>query len=202
MLTNTATIGGRIKHLKDIEARMANGELAARYSKLEVQRFAEEIEAMNQLYSGIKEMAVKLGAVFVVDVLNDDIAVKEARKLGVPIVALIDTNADPGVADYPIPCNDDATKTINLIMDYVQSAIEAGKGKAKKPSSEPSRPSAEADDGKAARRSTAGKPVDKTEEEPAKAEPKTKKAEPKAETANKAEAAPAEVKAEAVKEEA
>src|ERR1035437_1101702 len=175
MLTNTATIGGRIKHLKDIEARMANGELAARYSKLEVQRFAEEIEAMNQLYSGIKEMAVKLGAVFVIDVLNDDIAVKEARKLGVPIVALIDTNADPGVADYPIPCNDDATKTINLIMDYVQSAIEAGKGKAKKP-------------------------VDKTEEEPAKAEPKAKKAEPKAETADKAEDASA--KAEAVKEEA
>jgi small subunit ribosomal protein S2 len=164
MLTNTATIGGRIKHLKDIEARMANGELAARYSKLEVQRFAEEIEA-------------KLAAVFVVDVLNDDIAVKEARKLGVPIVALIDTNADPGVADYPIPCNDDATKTINLIMDYVQSAIEAGKGKAKKP-------------------------VDKTDEEPAKAEPKAKKAEPKAEIADKAEAAPAEAKAETVKEEA
>jgi len=177
MLTNTATIGGRIKHLKDIEARMANGELAARYSKLEVQRFAEEIEAMNHLYGGIKEMAAKLGAVFVVDVLNDDIAVKEARKLGVPIVALIDTNADPGVADYPIPCNDDATKTINLIMDYVQSAIEAGKGKAKKP-------------------------VDKTEEEPAKAEPKTRKAEPKAETADKVEAAPAEAKTEVVKEEA
>jgi len=177
MLTNTTTIGGRIKHLKDIEARMANGELAARYSKLEVQRFAEEIEAMNHLYGGIKEMAAKLGAVFVVDVLNDDIAVKEARKLGVPIVALIDTNADPGVADYPIPCNDDATKTINLIMDYVQSAIEAGKGKAKKP-------------------------VDKTEEEPAKAEPKTRKAEPKAETADKVEAAPAEAKTEVVKEEA
>ena len=177
MLTNTVTIGGRIKHLKDIEARMQNGELAARYSKLEVQRFAEEIEAMNHLYGGIKEMAAKLGAVFVVDVLNDDIAVKEARKLGVPIVALIDTNADPGVADYPIPCNDDATKTINLIMDYVQSAIEAGKGKAKKP-------------------------VDKTEEEPAKAEPKTRKAEPKAETADKVEAAPAEAKTEVVKEEA
>lgn len=143
MMTNHNTIGGRIKRLKDLEARMASGELAARYSKLEVQRFAEEIEAMNHMYGGIKEMAAKVGAVFVVDVLNDDIAVKEAKKLGVPVVALIDTNADPSVADYPIPSNDDAAKTINLILDYVQSAIAAGKGKAKKP-------------------------VDKTEEEPAK----------------------------------
>jgi small subunit ribosomal protein S2 len=131
MLTNTATIGGRIKHLKDLESRMASGELANRYSKLEVQRFQEEIEAMNHMYGGIKEMAAKVGAIFVVDVLADNIAVKEARKLGIPIVALIDTNADPSVANYPIPCNDDATKTINLIMDYVQAAIEAGKGKVK-----------------------------------------------------------------------
>ncbi len=132
MLTNTATIGGRIKHLKDIETRMASGELAAKYGKLEVQRYQEEIESMNHLYGGIKEMAAKLGAVFVVDVLTDDIAVKEAIKLKTPVVALIDTNADPGVATYPIPCNDDATKTINLVLDYVQAAIEAGKGKVKK----------------------------------------------------------------------
>ncbi len=133
MLTNTATIGGRIKHLKDLETRMASGELGNRYSKLEVQRFAEEIEAMNHLYGGIKEMAAKPGAVFVVDVLANDIAVKEAHKLNIPVVALIDTNADPSVANYPIPSNDDATKTINLILDYVQMAIEAGKAKAKKP---------------------------------------------------------------------
>jgi small subunit ribosomal protein S2 len=133
MLTNTATIGGRIKHLKDIETRMASGELAAKYSKLEVQRYQEEIESMNHLYGGIKEMAAKLGAVFVVDVLTDDLAVKEAIKLKTPVVALIDTNADPGVATYPIPCNDDATKTINLVLDLVQQAIEAGKGKIKAP---------------------------------------------------------------------
>lgn len=133
MLTNTATIGGRIKHLKDIETRMASGELAAKYGKLEVQRYQEEIEQMNHLYGGIKEMAAKLGAVFVVDVLTDDLAVKEAIKLKTPVVALIDTNADPTVATYPIPCNDDATKTINLVLDLVQQAIEAGKGKIKKP---------------------------------------------------------------------
>lgn len=132
MLTNHTTIGGRIKRLKDLESRMANGELAARYSKLEVQRFAEEIEQMNKLYGGIKDMAAKVGAVFVVDVLNDINAVREAKKLGIPVVALIDTNADPGLADYPIPSNDDATKTINLILEYVKEAIEQGKKKSSK----------------------------------------------------------------------
>ncbi|HET7528632.1 MAG TPA: 30S ribosomal protein S2, partial [Candidatus Saccharimonadales bacterium] len=109
-----------------------SGELSNRYSKLEVQRFQEEIDEMNRLYGGIKEMAAKPGAVFVVDALQDSIAIKEARKLGVPVVALVDTNADPSVADYPIPCNDDATKAITLVLDYVQSAIEAGKQKADK----------------------------------------------------------------------
>ena len=117
MLTNINTIGGRIKHLVDLENRMASGELENRYSKLEVQRFAEEIEAMNHLYGGIKEMPAKLGALFVVDMQNDIIAVREARKLGVPVVGLADTNVDPSIADYPIPCNDDATKTINLVLE-------------------------------------------------------------------------------------
>lgn len=133
LLTNQATIGGRIRRLKDLESRMLSGELANRYSKLEVQRFQEEIDEMNHLYGGIKDMAAKPGAVFVVDVLTDDLAVKEARRLGVPVVGLIDTNADPSVADYPIPCNDDATKTINLVLDYVQQAIEAGQKKVGKP---------------------------------------------------------------------
>lgn len=133
MLTNTATIGGRIKHLKDMESRMLSGELANRYSKLEVQRIQEEIEEMNKVYGGIKEMAAKPGAMFVVDVLNDINAVREAKKLGIPVVALVDTNADPTLINYPIPSNDDATKTINLILDYVASAINEGKAKTKKP---------------------------------------------------------------------
>ncbi len=133
MLTNQATIGGRIKHLKDLETRMVTGELAARYNKLEVQRFQEEIDSMNAIYGGIKELAAKPGAVFVVDVMNDINAVREARKLHVPVVALTDTNVDPTVVDYAIPCNDDATKTINLILDYVQQAIMTGKTKASKP---------------------------------------------------------------------
>ena len=132
MLTNQATITGRIKHLKDLESRMLSGELENRYSKLEVQRFQEEIDEMNRLYGGIKELAAKPGAVFVVDVLNDINAVREARKLGIPVVGLVDTNTDPSLVNYPIPCNDDAVKTINLALDYVQAAIEEGKNKSKK----------------------------------------------------------------------
>lgn len=127
MITNRNTVGGRIKHLKDLEERMDNGQLASKYSKLEVQRYQEEIDDMNHIYGGIKDLAAKPGAVFVTDLQNDINAVREARKLGVPIVAIVDTNADPSLVDYPIPANDDAIKTIQLICDYMTTAIETGK---------------------------------------------------------------------------
>jgi len=132
MLTNQATIGGRIKYLKDLESRMASGELAAKYSKLEVQRFGEEIDEMNHYYGGIKDLSQKPGAMFVADVLTDINAVREAKKLGIPVVALVDTNVDPSLVDHPIPANDDATKTITLILDYIQAAIQEGRAKVKK----------------------------------------------------------------------
>lgn len=132
MLTNWPTISGRIKHLKDLEDKMASGELANKYNKLEVQRFQEEIDQMNQLYGGIKNMPQKVGAVFAFDILHDANAIREARRLKIPIVALVDSNADPSKVDYPVPCNDDAIKTIQLVADYVKAAIEQGKAKAKK----------------------------------------------------------------------
>ncbi len=132
MLTNWPTISGRVKHLQDLEAKMASGELANKYSKLEVQRYQEEIDAMNAIYGGIKNMAAKPGAVFIFDIVSDTNAVKEARKLGLPIVALVDTNADPSLVNYPIPSNDDAIKTIQLIASYLKQAIEAGKARAAK----------------------------------------------------------------------
>ena len=131
MLTNKNTIGGRIKHLKDLETRMESGALAAKYNKLEVQRFQEEIDEMNHNYSGIKDLAPKPGVLFIVDIIEEDNAVKEARKLGIPIVAVVDTNTDPTLIDYPVPANDDAIKTIQLITDYVVAAVKAGKAKAK-----------------------------------------------------------------------
>ncbi|HUD08401.1 MAG TPA: 30S ribosomal protein S2 [Candidatus Saccharimonadales bacterium] len=137
MLTNWSTIGARIKHLKDIERRMASGELANNYSKLEIQRFQEEIDQMNQIYAGIKDLNNQPGAVFVIDIIHDNNAVNEARKLDIPIVALVDTNGDPTRITYPIPCNDDAIKTIDLIVQYVRQAIKEGQSKTK--ISEPSK---------------------------------------------------------------
>ncbi len=129
MLTNHTTINGRVKHLKDLETKMENGNLEAKYSKLEVQRFQEEIDEMNHLFGGIKNIHAKLGAMFVVDIVHDVNAVREARKLGIPVIALVDTNADPTGITYPVPCNDDAIKAISLITDYIEKAISAGKAK-------------------------------------------------------------------------
>lgn len=132
MLTNGKTINARVKHLKDLETKMASGELAQRYNKLEVQRFQEEIDEMNKKFGGIKHMSGRPGAVFIVDVPNEINAVREARQLGIPVIALVDSNADPSLVDYAIPCNDDAIKTISLIGEYLQAAIEAGKNSRKK----------------------------------------------------------------------
>jgi small subunit ribosomal protein S2 len=137
MLTNWNTIGGRVKHVKDLEARMASGELANKYSKLEVQRFQEEIEQMNILYGGIKNMNARPGVVVVFDMVHDANAIREARKINLPTVALVDTNGDPSLVDYPIPCNDDAIKTIQLIADYIKKAIEDGTAKVKKVEAKP-----------------------------------------------------------------
>ncbi len=133
MMTNSNTINVRIKHLKDLEAKMESGELANKYNKLEIQRFQEEIDFMNIQYGGIKDMAARVGAVFVFDPSEDHNAVSEARKLNIPIVALTDSNADPSMVTYPVPCNDDAIKTLTLIASYVKAAIEEGRNKAKKP---------------------------------------------------------------------
>jgi len=131
MMTNQNTISGRVKHLKKQEERMVSGELNAKYNKLEVQLFQEEIDEMNILYEGIKNMPAKPALLFIVDILHDSNAVAEADKLGIPVVGLVDTNGDPRTIKFPIPCNDDALKSIDLVADYVKQAIELGKSKQK-----------------------------------------------------------------------
>ena len=132
MLTNSVTTQARIKRLHDLEARMASGELANKYNKLEVQRFQEEIDELNRIYGGIKNMSGRPAALFIIDIVHDINAVREARKLGLPIVALVDTNADPTLVTYPVPCNDDAIRTVQLISDYAKQAVEEGKNRAAK----------------------------------------------------------------------
>ncbi len=131
MLTNVGTMTQQIKKLKDLERRMASGDLEKRYNKLEVQRFQEEIDELNKKYGGIKNMNGKPGAVIVTDILTDANAVKEAKALGVPVVALVDTNANPDPIDYVIPANDDAIKGIQLLLDYFSTAVREGAGTVK-----------------------------------------------------------------------
>lgn len=126
-LTNVDTVNRQIKKLKDLERRMASGELENRYSKLEVQRFQEEIDLLNERYGGIKNMTEQPAAIIVVDAMEDKNAVKEANMLRIPVFALTDTNVDPTPIDYVIPCNDDAIKATKLMLDYFVAAIKEGK---------------------------------------------------------------------------
>ncbi len=129
MLTNVTTTNAQIKKLRDLERRMDNGDLEKRYNKLEVQRYQEEIDSLNFKYGGIKELNGKPGALIVLDMLVDKNAIAEAENLGIPVVAIADTNADPSKVEYPIPGNDDAIKGLQLLLDYFVAAVNEGKTK-------------------------------------------------------------------------
>lgn len=126
-LTNVETVNRQIKKLKDLERRMASGELESRYSKLEVQRFQEEIDALNERYGGIKNMTDQPAAVIVLDANEDKNAIKEAKVLNIPVFAITDTNVDPTVIDYVIPGNDDSIKASQAFLDYFVEAVKEGK---------------------------------------------------------------------------
>lgn len=132
MLTNQHTIVSQIKKLKLLEKRMASGELANRYSKLEVQRIQGEIDTLNTRYGGIKEMRGKPGAMVVLDAVTDRNAITEAQKLRVPVVAVCDSNANPTGIDYVIPANDDALAGLRLIIDQLAEAVKDGSSVAAK----------------------------------------------------------------------
>lgn len=124
-LTNFQTIQSRIDHLVRLEDAKARGELE-NLTKKELLRVEEEIERLNRYLGGIKEMVTLPGAIYVIDTTKEYIAVAEARRVGIPIVALVDTNCDPDVIDYPIPSNDDAIRAIKLITSRIADAVLEG----------------------------------------------------------------------------
>ncbi|MBR3052297.1 30S ribosomal protein S2 [Candidatus Saccharibacteria bacterium] len=126
-LTNVETVNRQIKKLKDLERRMASGELESRYNKLEVQRFQEEIDLLNERYGGIKDMTDQPAMIIVLDACEDKNAVREANNLHIPVIAVADTNVDPTTIDYLIPGNDDSIKATQLFLDYFVAAIKEGK---------------------------------------------------------------------------
>jgi small subunit ribosomal protein S2 len=126
LLTNNSTIQKSIQRLKELEEMSRDGRYEL-LPKKEVQRLERERKHLEQNLAGIKEMPGLPDALFVVDSHNEEIAVKEARKLGIPVVAIVDTNCDPDLVDYVIPGNDDALRAIRLFTSRIADAVLEGR---------------------------------------------------------------------------
>lgn len=126
MLTNYKTIRKRVFRLKELEKMEAEGSFDV-LSKKEVARLRNEWERLERFLGGIKDMDKLPGAIFVVDPRKEKIAVAEARKLNIPVVAIVDTNCDPDEIDYVIPGNDDAIRAVRLISAKIADAVLEGK---------------------------------------------------------------------------
>ena len=125
MLTNFGTIKKRIQRLKDIEAMQEDGTFDV-LPKKEVILLKKELEKLQANLGGIKEMEEIPGVLFIVDPKKENNAIKEAEKLNIPVVGIVDTNCNPEVLDYPIPGNDDAIRSVKLITDAMANAIIEG----------------------------------------------------------------------------
>jgi small subunit ribosomal protein S2 len=126
MLTNFQTIRNSIRRMEGLEKMETDGTMAQLKKKERLTK-AREYEKLSRTLSGISKMAKLPGALFVVDVKREHIAIKEARKLNIPIIAIVDTNADPDLVDFPIPANDDAIRSIQLIAAAIADGITEGK---------------------------------------------------------------------------
>jgi small subunit ribosomal protein S2 len=126
MLTNFQTIQARIERLVYLEDAIAKGELPTT-TKRETLRIEHEVVRLNKFFGGIKEMVRVPAAVFVVDVSKERIAVAEANRLGIPVIAIVDTNCDPQQIQYPIPGNDDGVRSIRLLTSEIATAIAVGR---------------------------------------------------------------------------
>ncbi len=126
VLTNFATIQARIDYLVRLEDRQAKGDFS-RLPKKEALKLGEQILRLNRQIGGIKEMTSLPSALFIIDPTKERIALAEAKRVGVPVVAIVDTNCNPVEIDYPIPANDDAIKTIRLICSKIADSVIEGK---------------------------------------------------------------------------
>jgi small subunit ribosomal protein S2 len=126
MLTNFQTIQQRLRHLSVLEAMRDGGELVG-LPKREAMAIEREIAKLTHLLGGIKAMRRLPDALFIVDTKKERLAVAEARRLEIPIVAMVDTNADPDEVTYPIPANDDAIRAVRLICERIADAVNEGR---------------------------------------------------------------------------
>jgi small subunit ribosomal protein S2 len=186
MMTNFQTIQARIERLVYLEDAFAKDTIVAQ-TKRESLMLASEVERLNKFFGGIKEMEKLPQILFIVDIEKENIAVAEARRLGIPIVAIVDTNCDPTQVDFAIPGNDDSVRSITLIAQHIAEAIANGKVAAQKASEERMAAEAELEAQEAAARAEAQAKA--AERAAAAAQEKTASDAVKAAEAKKAEAA-------------
>jgi len=125
-LTNWRTISRSIRKLRELEETLDDAELSAGYTKKELLRLQRQREKLERALGGIKNMGGLPDILFVIDTNKEQIAIKEANKLGIPVVAILDTNSDPDGIDYPVPGNDDASRAIELYCRLVANAALEG----------------------------------------------------------------------------
>lgn len=132
LLTNFSEVSKNFKKLKEFGENLQNEDFKAKYTKKEIGLFTKEKDKLKNLYGGVAAIEHKPDAIFIIDSHLEELAVREAMQTGVPTVAIVDTNANPDIIDYPIPANDDAVGSIKLIVSYVISAWLEGRELAKK----------------------------------------------------------------------
>lgn len=125
-LTNFKVIAKRVEYMETLERERATGELE-KYTKREQLKKGEEADRLKKFFDGLRRLKRLPDAVFVVDVTQDVTAVREAKRLRIPVVALLDTNSDPRGIDFPIPANDDALPALRYMLGRIGAAIEEGK---------------------------------------------------------------------------
>ena len=125
-LTNFVTIRSRLQYLRNLERQSLSGELAY-LPKQEAQSKEQELEKLQRTLGGLKELTQRPAAIIVVDPRREELAIKEASRLGIPIVAMVDTNCDPDPIDYVIPSNDDAIRSVRLVLSKLADAIIEGR---------------------------------------------------------------------------
>ena len=128
MLTNFVTMRSRIDRMEELETMVEDGRMAER-GKKEQAVLTKELEKLQRNLGGVRNMKTLPQAIFVVDTKREEIAVKEANRLHIPVVGLLDTNSDPDVIDFGIPANDDAIRSVALMCELVADAVLAGSGK-------------------------------------------------------------------------
>jgi len=128
LITNFSTIKQRIKYLRNLKEQEKTGEIE-KYTKKEASDIKKNIIKLEAALGGVKDLDRVPDVIFVADAVRDQIVIKEANKVKVPVVAIVDSNADPDGVAYPIPGNDDAIKSLTYLINKVKSAIMEGRGK-------------------------------------------------------------------------